>query len=116
VTTREPFALSSDLPWETLGGGVRRQLLGHVADLMMVRVDFDAHAIGAIHHHPHRQASYVAAGRFRVTVGERVCELSAGDCFITVADVPHGVVALEAGTLVDVFTPARTDFLPTPVP
>jgi quercetin dioxygenase-like cupin family protein len=108
---REPFAVSADLRWEELGGGVRRQLLGHVADLMMVRVDFDAHAIGSVHHHPHRQASYVAAGRFRVTVGEQIRELGIGDCFITVADVPHGVVALEAGTLVDVFTPARADFL-----
>jgi quercetin dioxygenase-like cupin family protein len=111
LTSREPFAISSDLQWDELGAGVRRQLLGHVADLMMVRVDFEAHAVGAVHHHPHRQASYVAAGRFRVTVGDQVRELGVGDCFVTVADVPHGVVALEAGTLVDVFTPARADFL-----
>jgi quercetin dioxygenase-like cupin family protein len=27
-------------------------------------------------------------------------------------DAPHGAVALEAGALIDVFTPARADFLP----
>lgn len=109
-----PFAHTGERPWQELGGGVRRQLLGHLADLMMVRVDFEAEAVGVMHSHPHRQASYVAAGRFRVTVGDTVSELGVGDCFITVADVPHGVVALEAGTLVDVFTPRRDDFLARP--
>jgi quercetin dioxygenase-like cupin family protein len=37
--------------------------------------------------------------------------LSAGDCFYVEADLPHGVVAREAGTLIDVFTPAREDFV-----
>lgn len=112
VATREPFACTEELPWEELGGGVRRQLLGHVPDLMMVRVDFAPQAIGALHQHPHRQVTYVAAGRFRVTIGAAERELGVGDCFLAVADVPHGVVALEAGTLIDVFTPMRADFLP----
>lgn len=112
--SRHPFALTADSRWEELGGGVRRQILGHLPDLMMVRVDFEPDAVGVVHHHPHRQASYVAAGRFRVTVGAEERLLGPGDCFITVADVPHGVVALEAGTLVDVFTPLRADFLRAP--
>ena len=35
-----------DAAWEQTGEGVRRQILGHGPDLMMVRVDFDAGAIG----------------------------------------------------------------------
>ena len=78
---------------------------------MMVRVDFELGAVGPMHQHPHRQATYVHSGRFEVTVdGERRI-LGAGDCFIARADAPHGVVALEAGTLIDTFTPARADFL-----
>jgi quercetin dioxygenase-like cupin family protein len=114
VADAQPFGFTSEQPWEELGGGVRRQVLSHLPDLMLVRVDFAPDAVGALHHHPHRQASYVVAGRFRVTVGDAVRELATGDCFITVADVPHGVVALEAGTLVDVFTPRRDDFLKRP--
>ena len=106
-----PFVHSADAPWETTGPGVRRQILGHGPDLMMVRVDFDAGAVGALHHHPHRQVSYVSAGAFEVTVGDERRTLGVGDCFFAVADVEHGVRALEAGTLVDVFTPARADFL-----
>ena len=64
VVAGTPFVRSADVAWETVGEGVRRQVLG------------------------------------------------AGDCFYVAADLEHGVVAREAGTLVDVFTPAREDFLP----
>lgn len=102
---------SAERAWDPMATGVRRQVLGHLDDLMLVRVDFDAGAIGAIHHHPHRQASYVVSGRFEVTIGTEVTELGAGDSFVTAADVPHGVRALAPGTLIDTFTPARADFL-----
>jgi quercetin dioxygenase-like cupin family protein len=57
------------------------------------------------------QASYVAEGRFEVTVGDETTVLSAGDSFIVPSDTVHGVKALEAGRLVDSFTPHRADFL-----
>jgi quercetin dioxygenase-like cupin family protein len=34
-----------------------------------------------------------------------------GDSYHVPPDVPHGVVALDDGVLIDVFTPAREDFL-----
>lgn len=105
------FQSGAELPWEELGGGVSRQVLGHDGELMMVRVRFDAGAVGALHHHPHRQASYVESGRFRVELGDAVRILEPGDGFFAPPEVEHGVVALEAGVLVDVFTPAREDFL-----
>ena len=106
-----PFATTAGTAWEDLGGGIRRQVLGHLPDLMLVRVDFETHAVGPVHHHPHRQVSYVVSGRFRVTVDSAEQVLGPGDCFIATAHAPHGVVALEPGTLVDVFTPRRDDFL-----
>ena len=110
----DPFIRSSDAPWQTTNdAGVRRQILGHGPDLMMVRVEFDQGAVGALHHHPHRQVAYVVSGRFEVTVDGERTELGPGDCFFIGADLVHGVVAREAGTLIDVFTPARADFLAT---
>lgn len=107
----QPFVRGDDAAWEIMGPGVRRQILGHGDDLMIVRVEFEAGAAGALHHHPHRQATYVAAGRFEVTVGDVSRTLAAGDCFFAAAEVPHAVRALDAGTLIDSFTPARADFL-----
>jgi quercetin dioxygenase-like cupin family protein len=105
------FVHGYEQPWEDLGGGVSRQILGYDAQLMMVRVRFEAGAVGALHHHPHRQATLVESGRFKVEVGHEGRTLHAGDSFFAAPDVEHAVVALEAGVLVDVFAPAREDFL-----
>ena len=105
------FVLTENTAWETVAEGVRRQILGHGADLMMVRVEFEKGAVGALHHHPHRQVTYVASGAFDASVDGSTRRLVAGDCFYVATDLVHGVVAVESGTLIDVFTPARDDFL-----
>jgi quercetin dioxygenase-like cupin family protein len=111
-----PFVRKAHTPWDTVGDGVRRQILGHGPDLMMVRVDFRKGAVGVVHHHPHRQVTYVVTGSFEAEVNGEKQRLGPGDCFFVTADVPHGVVALEDGTLIDVFTPARDDFLRAAAP
>jgi quercetin dioxygenase-like cupin family protein len=105
------FVRAADGVWEQMDEGVQRRILTYGPDLMLVRVDFRAGAVGRMHHHPHRQATYVVAGRFEVTVGDEKTMLDAGDSFFAAADVPHGVRALGDGTLLDCFTPAREDFL-----
>ena len=109
-----PFVDSSAAPWKTVAEGVTRQILSYGPDLMLVRVRFEPGAIGALHNHPHRQATYVAEGSFEVTVGQSRQTLTEGDTFFAAADVPHGVTALERGMLIDCFTPARADFLEPP--
>jgi quercetin dioxygenase-like cupin family protein len=106
-----PFVYGHAVTWDVTGEGVQRQVLGHGTDLMVVRVEFKAGAIGALHQHPHRQATYVASGRFDVTIGGETAMLVAGDCFYAPTNVMHGVRALEDGALIDVFTPVRQDFL-----
>jgi quercetin dioxygenase-like cupin family protein len=108
-----PFVDSSVSPWTIIGQGIKRQILSHGPDLMLVRVSFEPGAVGALHHHPHRQVTYVAIGSFKVIVGDSTRTLRAGDTFFAAANVPHSVAALEEGMLIDCFTPARTDFLDT---
>ena len=107
----EAFIVSEDFAWETVDEGVQRKILGYDDDVMMVCVRFEKGAIGSLHHHVHRQVSYVESGRFEVSIDGRKKILEQGDCFFVAPDLVHGVVALEAGSLVDVFTPARIDFL-----
>ncbi|PAP75140.1 cupin domain-containing protein [Rubrivirga marina] len=106
-----PFADASALPWQPVAPGVERQVLAHDDGLMLVRVRFEAGAVGTVHPHPHRQVSYVETGVFEVEVGDERRVLRAGDGFVVAPDVLHGVVAHEAGVLLDVFSPAREEFL-----
>jgi unsaturated pyranuronate lyase len=105
------FIKSGELEWKTVDNGVQRKILGHDDQVMMVHILFEKGAIGTLHHHVHRQISYVESGSFEVTIDGQKTILQQGDCFFVAPNLVHGVVALEKGSLVDVFTPARTDFL-----
>ena len=105
------FVKAADTLVETVDEGVTRQILGHDPQVMMVRVAFKKGAVGSMHSHPHRQVTFVERGRFEATIAGQTTVLHAGDCFLVPPDAVHGVVALEEGALVDVFTPAREDFL-----
>jgi quercetin dioxygenase-like cupin family protein len=96
---------------ETVAPGIRRQLLGYGDVLLGARVWFSEGAVGEVHTHHHTQMSYVESGEFRVTVGGEEMILSSGDSFFVPSESPHGAVCLRAGVLIDVFTPAREDFL-----
>ncbi|MDR0415590.1 MAG: cupin domain-containing protein [Prevotellaceae bacterium] len=105
------FIPNSQSAWTTVGEGMRRQIAGYNDQLMMVKVEFQQGSVGAVHKHPHSQASYVASGKFEVQVGDEKMTLAAGDCFFAAPNVPHGTLCLEAGVLVDVFSPMRNDFV-----
>ena len=107
----EVFKRSSEGSWTEPAPGNRRRVILHTDELMMVEFTFEKGAVGALHSHPHVQASYVVEGRFEVTVGESTAVLSAGDSFIVPSNTIHGAVALERGRLIDSFTPHRADFL-----
>jgi quercetin dioxygenase-like cupin family protein len=107
----EAFIVSSEIEWEEVDKGVERKMLGYDDEVMMVCVRFKKGAVGSLHYHVHRQITYVQAGSFEVTINDHKKVLGQGDCFFVAPDLVHGVVALEEGSLVDIFTPARQDFL-----
>ena len=98
-------------PAVAAANGVTRQVLADSRDLMIVANDFTAGAEGAVHHHPHLQATYVQSGRFAFTLAGETFEVGPGDSFIVPANAKHGCRCIEAGRLLDSFTPRRDDFL-----
>jgi quercetin dioxygenase-like cupin family protein len=107
----EIFAFDSKIDWEPAGEGIRRKVLSYDAGVMMVRVAFEAGAVGAAHSHPHVQCSLVEEGVFDITIAGHTERLKQGDSFLVPSNAVHGAVAVEAGILVDVFTPMRDEFV-----
>ncbi len=107
----QPFAIDAELPWEHAGEGIARKVLCYEDDVMMVRVAFEAGAVGPAHSHSHVQCSVVESGVFDITIAGKTRRLRAGDSFLVPSNAVHGAVAIEAGVLVDVFTPMREDFV-----
>lgn len=106
------FQLENEIPWEDLGNGIKRQIFGFDNRLMVVKVKFEQGAIGTLHQHHHTQATYVESGSFEVTIGSEIKTINAGDGFYIPPNAIHGVVCLQAGVLIDSFSPVREDFLP----
>lgn len=105
------FIKDGEMDWEQVGEGVRRKILGFDDGLMMARVLFKKGAVGALHHHPHRQVSYVESGSFEVEISGEKAVLKTGDSYFVPPEALHGAVALTDGSLLDIFVPARDDFL-----
>ncbi len=106
------FLFEDQLQWETPGPGMIRQIMGYDGQLMIVKILFqEVGAEGALHSHFHSQSTYIASGKFEVQIDGEKKILSAGDGFYTEPDVPHGLICIEPGVVIDTFSPMRLDFL-----
>lgn len=91
--------------------GLRRQILAHTSAMMLVRHDLSKGWRGAAHRHPHEQLVYVISGRIQFEANGAKFDAVAGDNFIVASSVEHQASALEDSVVLDVFTPAREDYL-----
>ncbi|MFY0598901.1 MAG: cupin domain-containing protein [Cyclobacteriaceae bacterium] len=105
------YIITEGMQWEELGGGVSRKFLGYDNQIMMVLVKFEAGALGSPHQHFHTQATYVVEGKFEFTIDGVKKVVSGGDGVYIEPNLLHSAVCLEAGMLIDTFSPVREDFL-----
>ena len=109
--TVKVFIENADIPWQAMAPGVRRKIMSYDERLMMVKVEFENGGIGVLHQHHHTQITHVQSGRFEVTIAAEKKILSAGDAFYIPPNVMHGAECLQAGILIDIFSPMREDFI-----
>lgn len=102
---------AKDSEYEKTGEGVERTILCYSENLMLVENHFKKGAVGALHHHPHTQATYIIEGAFEFEVDGEKHVVRKGDVLLKQNDIVHGCVCLEDGILLDVFTPMREDFI-----
>lgn len=107
----ERFFFDKDIDAKVLGPKNRRKILAHDKDLMACHLYFDEGGVGEPHRHPHTQVALILSGKFEFTLEGDSTTLSAGDSVYIPSNALHGLVCLEKGELVDIFTPEREDFL-----
>ena len=104
------FVKTQDAQTFTPEPGMRRQVLAHTDQLMLVRHYFEKDWVGARHSHPHHQLVYVVSGSIRVDIDGKTFDVHAGDSFVVDGNVEHQASALEPSEVLDVFTPVREDY------
>ncbi|HYE53910.1 MAG TPA: cupin domain-containing protein [Chitinophagaceae bacterium] len=110
TTAVNVFIEDKEVAWEHVGEGVRRKIMAYDDRLMLVRVEFQKGGVGSLHQHPHSQITHVESGVFEMQINGEKRKLSAGDAYYIPPNVLHGCVCLEAGVLIDTFSPMREDF------
>ena len=92
--------------------GVTRRLLVHDAQMMLCEHRFEADTDLPAHAHPHAQITYLLSGRLRfVMEGREPFDLGPGDSVLVPGGIAHEARALEPTVVLDVFTPAREDYI-----
>jgi quercetin dioxygenase-like cupin family protein len=105
------YFLNKDIEAKEVGEGVTRKVLAHDKNLMVCELHFKKGSIGALHSHPHEQCTYIISGKFEFEIGGKKVVLGSGDSTFKQSNIIHGAVCLEEGSLIDIFTPQREDFL-----
>jgi len=111
--TAKVFIENAEVPWQQMAIGVRRKIMAYDESLMVVKVEFEKGGIGSLHQHYHTQITHVESGVFEVEIGNEKKILRGGDAFYIPPNVMHGAVCIEAGVLIDIFSPMREDFITT---
>lgn len=112
TTRSETFIHENKIEWESIGDGVKRQILGYDGQLMMVKIKADKKGpVGVEHAHYHSQVTFISSGKFEFTIGGEKKIVSAGDGMYMKPDVLHSCICIEPGIIVDCFSPTREDFL-----
>jgi len=111
IKPTKEFFFGETTPWEEVGPGLKRQMMGYDDKIMLVKVHFEVGAVGQLHKHYHSQVTYVESGEFEMTIGDEVKMIKGGDSYYIPPHVMHGCVCKKKGVLLDVFSPAREDFL-----
>lgn len=78
---------------------------------MVTKMNYVVGDYATEHTHPHEQCGYVISGKYLMTVEDNEFILEAGDSYAVPGNTLHSFKVLEAGEVVDVFTPHRGDYL-----
>ena len=83
----------------------------HGQNVTIARIELRKGGVVAEHHHINEQVSMVQSGAIKFVSNGREHIVHAGECLTIPPNVPHRVEVLEDSVVVDIFSPAREDWL-----
>ena len=95
---------------EPMTAGIARQVI-HSGRMTTARIFLERGAVVARHSHENEQMSHVLEGRLRFEFNGGDIVVEAGEVLEIPSNEPHRVVALEDSAAMDVFAPARQDWI-----
>lgn len=100
----------TELTTETLNPLATRQVI-HTGNMTLARLSLKTGAVVPRHHHINEQVTNVESGVLRFEFDDREVVVESGQSLEIPPNVPHAVTALTDSVALDVFTPARQDWI-----
>ena len=96
------------LPADARYPGVRAKVVDG-ENMQLIWAEFQPGSSYPVHSHEREQFSFMLSGRMRLTVGDEVSEVGAGDMWYAPSNVEHGgeILGDEPVVFVDVYSPPR---------
>ena len=100
----------SEIAIEQMNPEVTRQVI-HASSITIARLGIAKGGSVATHAHINEQVMNIISGRVKVILDGVEMVLDGGQTLVIAPNIPHSVEALEDTVAVDVFSPAREDWI-----
>jgi len=100
----------NEIPLEQMNPLVTRQVI-HAQHITIARIGIAQGGAVPTHAHINEQVMNIISGRLKVILDGVETVLHGGQSLVIAPHVPHSVEALEDTVAVDVFSPAREDWI-----
>ena len=91
--------------------GVDFVVLSHGRESMITKMQYKSEDNVPIHKHPNEQSGYVISGKYRIKFNNNDQIIEKGDSYTIPRDTLHSIEIIEAGEILDCFSPPRQDYL-----
>jgi quercetin dioxygenase-like cupin family protein len=91
--------------------GITRRVLANSRNVMLTEHLLEKGAVLPQHQHPHEQLVYLLSGELLLEINGEQFLMKQGDSVIVQSDATHKATANEKCCALDIFAPARTDYL-----
>ena len=106
------FEKRSDRGYRPALDGIERKTLVYGDRTLLAEFLLRRGAVLPRHAHPHEQTGYLVRGRLRLSIGTEEYEATAGDSWCIAGGVEHSADILEDSVAIEVFSPARENYMP----
>jgi quercetin dioxygenase-like cupin family protein len=91
--------------------GITRSILAYTNNVMITEHALEKDAVLPEHKHPHEQIVYLLSGEIILEINTERLKLLPGDSVSIPTDVKHKAAAVKESIALDIFAPARLDYL-----
>jgi quercetin dioxygenase-like cupin family protein len=105
------YGIHSEKDYTEIIKGIRIKTLCYGESMLMTEFLLQKDAVLPEHSHPSEQTGYLIKGKIRLFIRDVVRELVSGDSWNIGKDAIHRAEILEDSVAIEVFSPAREDYL-----